>query len=185
MAAEKFFKNGIIRQNPLTALLLGVCPAVIVTTKVSTAFWLGLTVICVMLCSSVMISGLKRIINDEIRIPCYMLLIITFVSIFSLIFKAYIPAINEVFGQYLILSVSNCLILGRAEIFARKRAIKYAAMDALGMGTGYMLILLVMAAIRQTLGGMEIFMLVPGGLFVLGIIVAIINKITGRKEQEE
>ncbi len=183
--------NGIIKENPILVLILGTCPFLAVTTQASNAIGMGLAVTFVLLCSNVIISLLRNVISDKVRIPCYIVVIASFVTLVQMIVKAYAPALDSALGLYLPLIVVNCIILGRAEMFANKNGIVDSALDAIGMGVGYMLAMLVMASIREIFGagtwfGMKIPVLndnnisimtmAPGGFAVFGLLIAIINK---------
>ncbi len=183
--------NGIIKENPILVLILGTCPFLAVTTQASNAIGMGLAVTFVLLCSNVMISLLRNVISDKVRIPCYIVVIASFVTLVQMIVKAYFSALDTALGLYLPLIVVNCIILGRAEMFANKNGVVDSALDAIGMGVGYMLAMLVMASIREIFGagtwfGMKIPVLAdnnisimtmaPGGFAVFGLLIAVINK---------
>lgn len=181
---------GIIKENPVLVLILGTCPTLAVSTQASNAIGMGIAATVVLLCSNIAISALRKVIPDNVRIPCYIVLIAGFVTIVQMIVKAYAPALDESLGIYLPLIVVNCIILGRAEMFANKNTVFDSALDGIGMGLGFTLALFVMAAIREMLGsgtfyGMEIPFLIdhkisimtlaPGGFFVYGLMIAAIN----------
>lgn len=185
--------NGIIKENPVLTLLLGLCPALAVTTSAVNGLGMGLSAMFVLICSNVVVSSLKTIIPDRVRIPSYIVVIASFVTILGLLLKAYLPELDKALGLYIPLIVVNCIILGRAEMFASKRSVGDSALDGLGMGLGFTMALLLIGAIRELLGGgtlfgveltsqwiepMSIFMLAPGGFFVLGCLVALINVLT-------
>ncbi|NLV87483.1 MAG: electron transport complex subunit E [Clostridiales bacterium] len=192
----KVLSNGIIRENPVLVLILGTCPALAVSTQASNAIGMGIAAMIVLVCSNVAISALRNVIPDNVRIPCYIVLIAGFVTIVQMLVQAYAPVIDEQLGIFLPLIVVNCIILGRAEMFANKNTVGAAALDGIGMGLGFMLALLVMASIREIFGsgtwfGMEIPVLIdhnisiltlaPGGFFVYGLLIALINKMTNGK----
>lgn len=192
----KVLTNGIIRENPVLVLILGTCPALAVSTQASNAIGMGIAAMIVLVCSNVAISALRKVIPDNVRIPCYIVLIAGFVTIVQMLVQAYAPVIDEQLGIFLPLIVVNCIILGRAEMFANKNTVGAAALDGVGMGLGFMLALLVMASIREIFGsgtwfGMEIpglidhnisiLTLAPGGFFVYGLLIALINKMTNGK----
>jgi electron transport complex protein RnfE len=188
--------KGIIKENPVLVLVLGTCPTLAISTSVTNALGMGLAATVVLFCSNIVISALRKVIPDKVRIPCYIVLIAGFVTIVQMIVKAYAPALDEALGVYLPLIVVNCIILGRAEMFANKNKVIDSALDGLGMGIGFTLTLFVMASIREVFGsgtwmGMEIpglydnhisiLTLSPGGFFVFGCLIALVNKITKGK----
>ncbi|MBE6948857.1 MAG: electron transport complex subunit E [Ruminococcaceae bacterium] len=196
MSKLQNFLKGIIKENPVLVLVLGTCPTLAVTTQASNAIGMGLAATFVLLCSNMAISALRNIIPDKVRIPCYIVLIAGFVTIVELVMEAFAYEIYEALGIFLSLIVVNCIILGRAEMYASKHGVVDSAIDALGMGVGFTLTLLVMASIREILGngtwfGMPIPVLVdnkisimtmaPGGFFVFGCLIALVNKITKGK----
>ena len=132
----KILTNGIIKENPILVLILGTCPFLAVTTQASNAIGMGAAVTFVLLCSNVMISLLRKVISDKVRIPCYIVVIASFVTLVQMIVKAYLPALDVALGLYLPLIVVNCIILGRAEMFANKNNAFDSALDAIGMGRG-------------------------------------------------
>lgn len=187
---------GIIKENPVLVLILGTCPSLAVSTMAVNGVGMGIAATVVLVCSNIAISALKNIIPEKVRIPCYIVLIAGFVSIVQLIVKAYAPAIDKALGIFLPLIVVNCIILGRAEMFANKNSVIDSALDGIGMGLGFTLALLVMGSIREILGSgtwfginitngvidpMTIFILAPGGFFVYGIIIAALNKFSNGK----
>lgn len=180
--------NGIIRQNPVLVLLLGTCPTLAVTTMAVNALGMGAATIFVLVCSNFVISILRNIIPNTVRIPCYIVVISTFVTIVGLAMEAYMPAIYSALGVFLPLIVVNCIILGRAEMFASKNKPLDSAIDGLSMGLGFTLTLFLMATIREVLGfgtffGMDVtfgvfqplsIMTQPaGGFFVFGVLIAL------------
>ena len=188
--------NGIIRENPVLVLILGTCPTLAVSTQASNGIGMGLSVLVVLTCSNIIISALKRVIPDTVRIPCYIVVIATFVTIVQLFLKAYVPSLDKALGVYIPLIVVNCIILGRAEAFANKNSVVDSALDGIGMGIGYTLAVTVMACIRELIGNGTIFgmavtagtispftivTMAPGGFFVFGVLIAIVNKITKGK----
>lgn len=188
--------SGIITENPVLILVLGTCPTLATTTSLISALSMGIAATLVLICSNAVISLLRRIIPDTVRIPCYIVVIAGFVSAVQLLLQAYLPAIYDMLGVYLALIVVNCIILGRAEMFARKNPVLNSALDGLGMGLGFLLALLVMATIREVLGagsffGIElpfmesvkipILVQAPGGYLVFGLLIALMNKLTEKK----
>ena len=190
------FLAGIIKENPVLILVLGTCPTLAVTNGVISAFSMGIAATIVLVCSNVVISAMRKIIPDTVRIPCYIVIIAAFVTAVQMLLEAYLPSVHKMLGVYLALIVVNCIILGRAEMFARKNGVVDSALDGLGMGIGFLLALLLMATIREVLGagcfaGIEIPFLVnyklpvltqaPGGFLVFGILIAVMNKLTEKK----
>ena len=181
--------DGVVRQNPTLRLVLGTCPTLAVTTVAFDSFGMGLAVTFVLICSNIIISLLRNIIPDQVRIPAYITVIAAFVTIVQLLIQAYSPALDKSLGIFLPLIVVNCIILGRAEMFASKNKPLDSALDGLGMGLGFTITLVVMASIREIVGsgswfGMTIipesidrftFMTTPaGGFFTFGILMALV-----------
>ncbi len=187
--------KGIIKENPVLVLLLGTCPALAVSTSLENGFGMGISATAVLICSNIVISMLKSIIPDNVRIPCYIVVIAGFVTIVELLLKAFIPDLYASLGIFIPLIVVNCIILGRAEMFASKNSVFDSALDGIGMGLGFTLALSAMGAIREILGSgtilgiqlaegitpMGIFMLAPGGFFVYAILIAFVNYVTKGK----
>lgn len=182
--------KGILKENPVLVQLLGLCPTLAVTTSAINGLGMGVSAMAVLICSNIVISILKKVIPGKVRIPCYIVVIAGFVTIVQLMLKAYLPALDKSLGLFIPLIVVNCIILGRAEMFASKNTIADSALDGLGMGIGFTLALGVMGLVREILGSgtafgitltanlitpMGIFMLAPGGFFVFAILVAVIN----------
>ena len=187
---------GIIKENPVLVLVLGTCPSLAVSTMAVNGVGMGIAATVVLVCSNIAIAALKNIIPEKVRIPCYIVLIAAFVTIVQLIVQAYAPAIDKALGIFLPLIVVNCIILGRAEMFANKNSVIDSALDGIGMGLGFTLALLVMGSIREILGSgtwfgvkltegiidpMTIFILAPGGFFVYGCVIALLNKLSDGK----
>ncbi len=145
------FKNGLIKDNPVFSLFLGICSTLAITTTVNNAIGMGVAVICVLIISNVIISCVRKITPDEIRIPVYIVIIATLVKIIQMLIEAYAPSLNTSLGVFIPLIVVNCIILGRAESFASKHGILDSALDGLGMGLGYTLAVFVMSFIREVL----------------------------------
>ena len=195
------FTNGFIKENPILVLVLGTCPTLAVSTQASNGIGMGLCVTFVLTFSNIFISALKKIIPDKVRIPCYIVVISTFVTVLQLLLQAYLPDLNKSLGLYVPLIVVNCIILGRAEAFANKNSVVDSALDGLGMGLGYTCALTIMACIRELLGAgtlfgkvitanlfspMSILVLAPGGFFTFGCIIAALNKLTkGKREKKQ
>lgn len=188
--------KGIITENPVLILVLGTCPALATTSKVESAVWMGIAATIVLICSNIAISALRNIIPDIVRIPCYIVVIATFVTAVQMLLQAYLPNVYDMLGVYLALIVVNCIILGRAEMFARKNSVIDSAIDGVGMGLGFLLALFTMSTIREVFGAGSFFglaipflqnykipMLVqaPGGFLVFGIVIAVMNKLTEKK----
>jgi electron transport complex protein RnfE len=188
--------RGIIMENPVLILILGTCPTLATTTSVISAFSMGLAATVVLIGSNVVISALRKVIPDTVRIPCYIVIIAAFVTAVQMLLNAYLPAIYDMLGVYLALIVVNCIILGRAEMFARKNSVLDSALDGVGMGIGFLVALVLMATVREVLGagsfaGIEIGFMqyvkipvltqAPGGFLVYGILIAVMNKLTEKK----
>ena len=183
------FTKGIIKENPVLCLMLGTCPTLAVTTSASNAIGMGVAATAVLICSNAVISMLRKVIPDKVRIPAYITIIAGFVTIVQMLVKAFAPAINDSLGIFLPLIVVNCIILGRAEMYASKNPVLPSILDGLGMGVGFTGALLCMGIIRElfgsgTLFGLEIlpvqiliFILPPGGFFVFGMLIALANKL--------
>ena len=197
MACKGYLKEvtkGIIKENPVLTLVLGTCPTLAVTTAASNAIGMGLAATIVLIGSNAVVSALRKVIPDKVRIPAYITIIATFVTIVQMLVKAFAPSIDESLGIFLPLIVVNCIILGRAEMFASKNPVIPSMLDGLGMGIGFTAALLLMGSIRELMGagtwfGMEIipalniviFLLPPGGFFVFGMLIAFANKLNGGK----
>ena len=188
--------RGIIIENPVLILVLGTCPTLATSTNVISALSMGLAATVVLICSNSVISALRNVIPDTVRIPCYIVIIAGFVTAVQMLLKAYLPDINDMLGIYLPLIVVNCIILGRAEMFARKNPVLDSAIDGLGMGIGFLVALVAIATVREVLGNgsfaglqipfMENFKIsvltqAPGGFLVYGIVIAIMNKINAKR----
>ena len=202
--------RGLIAENPVLVLVLGTCPALAQTGSVINALSMGIAATVVLICSNAVISALRKIIPDAVRIPSYIVVIATFVTVVQLLMHAYLPNLYDMMGVYLALIVVNCIILGRAEMFARKNNVVDSVLDGLGMGIGFLVALLAMAIIREVLGsgsfagfelpfmigrdeaGKEIFNYTlpilteaPGGFMVFGFLIAIINRIGPKKGESK
>jgi electron transport complex protein RnfE len=192
--AGKTFVNGILRENPTFALVLGMCPTLATTTSAINGMSMGLATLFVLVCSNIVISLLKNLIPDKVRIPAFIVVIATFVTMVQLVMQAYLPAIYEVLGLFIPLIVVNCIVLGRAEAFAAKNSVGLSALDGLGMGLGFTLSLTVIGAIRELLGSgamfgfpiysehyaMLIFVLAPGAFIALAYLMAAVNKLQNK-----
>lgn len=190
------FIKGILLENPVFVLILGTCPTLATTKTVIGAIGMGIAATAVLVCSNIVISLLRKLIPDSVRIPCYIVLIAGFVTIVEMIIHAFVPAVYELLGVYLPLITVNCIILGRAEMFASKNSVVKSALDGLGMGIGFSLALLSIASIREIFGaasfaGIAIPFLenckisflteAPGGFLVYGIMIAVVYKLTHGK----
>ena len=190
------FTNGLIKENPVLRLVLGTCPTLAVTTAASNGIGMGIAATAVLVCSNLVISLLRNIIPDKVRIPAFITVIAGFVSAVQMLVKAFAPAIDASLGIFLPLIVVNCIILARAEMFASKNPVLPSVLDGLGMGIGFTATLTLMGAIRELLGagtifGLEItaghispmiiFLLPPGGFFVFGVLVAASNAIAKKQ----
>ena len=183
--------NGILRENPVFALVLGMCPTLATTTSAINGMSMGLATTFVLICSNVVISLLKNLIPDKVRIPAFIVVIATFVTMVQLLIQAYVPAVYDKLGLFIPLIVVNCIVLGRAEAFAAKNTVGLSALDGLGMGLGFSLALTLIGAVRELLGkgslfgmnlysetyGMLIFVLAPGAFIVLGYLMALVQKL--------
>lgn len=193
---QSILTAGILKENPVLVLLLGTCPTLAVSTMAKNGLGMGVATLLVLVGSNLVISLLKNVIPDKVRIPCYIVIIAGFVTVVQMLVKAYAPAINDALGIYLPLIVVNCIILGRAEMFASKNSPLDSVLDAIGMGIGFTLALLLIGSIREILGSgtwfglpitknlfdpMLFFLLPPGGFFVYGLVIALVNRVTKGK----
>lgn len=183
--------NGIIKENPIFVLLLGMCPTLGTTSSAVNGMSMGLATAFVLICSNVVISALKNLIPDMVRIPAYIVVIATFVTVVQMSMEAFLPALYASLGLFIPLIVVNCIVLGRAEAFAAKNSLFPSALDGLGMGLGFTLALTLLGATRELLGtgkffgltlmpeayGSLIFVLAPGAFIALGYLIAIVNKL--------
>ena len=152
MNIKKQFKDGLITNNPVLVQLLGMCSTMAITTTLFNGIGMGLSVTIILICSNVVISLLRKVIPDKIRIAAYIVIIAGFVTMVDLLLKAYVPALSDSLGVFIPLIVVNCIILGRAEMFACKNTVVDSALDGLGMGIGYILTMLLMSSIREIIG---------------------------------
>ena len=188
--------RGIITENPVLILVLGTCPTLATTTSVISAFSMGIAATVVLICSNAVISALRNVIPDTVRIPCYIVVIATFVTAVQMLLQAFLPSIYDMLGVYLALIVVNCIILGRAEMFARKNNVFDSILDGLGMGLGFLAALLIMSTIREVIGNgsfagivipfldsfkIPVMTQAPGGFLTYGIVIAVMNKLTAKK----
>ena len=185
----KIVTNGLLKENPSLRLVLGTCPTLAVTTLAVNGLGMGLAATFVLVCSNIAISALRKIIPDKVRLPAYITVIATFVTVLQMLVKAFVPALDSALGIFLPLIVVNCIILGRAEMFASKNSIGLSALDGLGMGLGFTGTLVVMGSVREVLGAgtlfgvqvmpaavdpMTVFITPPGGFFVFGCLMALV-----------
>ncbi len=196
MSKMKNFLKGLIKENPVLVLVLGTCPTLAISTSVTAAFGMGIAATIVLICSNMAISALRNVIPNRVRIPCYITVIAGFVTVVELIMKAYAYSLYQSLGVYLSLIVVNCIILGRAEMYANKHGVVDSAIDGAGMGLGFTLAICAMAVIREVLGAgtfcglpipwlnenpIGILTMAPGGFFVYGCMIALVNKISKGK----
>ena len=186
----KVLMNGIIKENPTVVLLLGMCPTLGTTSSALNGMSMGLATTFVLFCSNVVISLLKNLIPDMVRIPAFIVVIASFVTALQMCMQAFVPDIYATLGLFIPLIVVNCIILGRAEAFASKNKVVPSFFDGLGMGLGFTIALTLLGAVREILGtgkifgielwaedyGMLMFVLAPGAFIVLGYLIAIVNK---------
>ncbi|MBR8702760.1 electron transport complex subunit RsxE [Porphyromonas levii] len=187
----KIILNGIIKENPALVLLLGMCPTLGTTSSAMNGMGMGLATTFVLICSNIVVSSLKSLIPDSVRIPSYIVIIATFTTLVQMLCEAYVPALYASLGIFLPLIVVNCIVLGRAESFAAKHNIFDSALDGIGMGLGFTLALTIIGFVREVLGsgkafdlslfpeeyGALVFVLAPGAFIVLGFIIGIKNAI--------
>ena len=191
MSNLKILMNGIITENPTFVLLLGMCPTLGTTSSAMKGMSMGLATMFVLICSNMVISALKNVIPDMVRIPGYIVVIATFVTVVQMCMEAFIPALYASLGLFIPLIVVNCIVLGRAEAFAAKNGVVASAFDGIGIGLGFTIALTLLGAIRELLGtgklfnltimpeqfGSLIFVLAPGAFIALGFLIAIVNKL--------
>ena len=193
---RKIFMNGIIDENPTFRMVLGMCPTLAITTAVSNGIGMGLATTVVLVCSNLFISLLRKAIPDEIRIPAFIVVIATFVTIVQLVIKAFLPALDAALGMFIPLIVVNCIIFGRAEAFACKNKPLAAVADGLGMGLGFTCAITLICAVRELFGAgtllgiqvmpagympMDLLVKPAGGFIVLGLMMALMNKLLPKK----
>ncbi|HNQ69207.1 MAG TPA: electron transport complex subunit E [Bacteroidales bacterium] len=186
----KNFTKGFLKENPVFILLLGLCPTLGVTTSAINGLGMGLATTFVLVGSNVVISLIKKLIPDKVRIPSFIVIIASFVTIIDLVMAAYVPALYESLGLFIPLIVVNCIVLGRAEAFASKNTVFSSMIDGLGMGLGFAFALTILGSVREILGsysifgfkfiqtdGILVFVLAPGAFFGLAYLIAIMKKI--------
>lgn len=190
--------KGIIKENPTLVTLLGMCPTLAVTVSASNGIGMGLATTFVLICSNAVISLLKNVIPKAVRLPCFIVVIASFVTLIEFLMKGYLPDLYDRLGLFLSLITVNCIILGRAEAFASKNKFFPSILDAIGMGLGFTLSLFTMGSIREIIGtgkwlGMELhlpitmgmFIMPAGGFFTLGVLIAVVNKIANKKPPQQ
>jgi len=188
MSKLNLITRGIIKENPVLILVLGLCPSLAVTTSAINGIGMGLATTFVLICSNTLISMLKNVIPNEVRIPCFIVVIATFVSIVDMLIQGFVPALAESLGLFIPLIVVNCIVLGRAEAFASKNNIFNSFLDGIGMGLGFTFALFLIGSVREILGSgsilnfkfldnteLLIFVLAPGAFFVIGLIIAAVR----------
>ena len=188
--------KGLLRENPVFVLILGTCPTLATTNSVIGALGMGLAATAVLICSNAVVSMFRKVIPSSMRIPCYIVIIAGFVTIVQMLMHAFLPEMYELLGVYLALITVNCIILGRAEMFAGKQTVGKSILDGIGMGLGFTIALLAMATIREVFGAgtfagieipfiadhtIDILIKAPGGLMVYGLLIAVVNIITKGK----
>lgn len=189
-------KRGILYENPILVLALGLCPSMAVSTSLQNGFGMGMAATFVLACSNVIISSMRKIVPEKVRIPCFIVVIAAFVTMVQLILKAYLPALDKQLGIFVPLIVVNCIILGRAEAFASKNGIGKSLIDGIVIGLGFTASLCVLSIIREILGSnkllglkflpgyepMSIFILAPGGFFTIAFVMAAVRFLSNRKK---
>ena len=192
----KILITGLLKENPVFVLILGTCPTLAMSNSVTNAVGMGLAATAVLLCSNAVISLLRKVIPDSVRIPCYIVVIAGFVTLVEMFIHAFLPELYESLGVFLALITVNCIILGRAEMFAGKNTVGKSILDGIGMGLGFTIALFAMATVREVFGAgtfagieipfmidhkIEILVKAPGGLLVYGLLIALVNVITKGK----
>lgn len=187
----KILLNGIISENPTFVLMLGMCPTLGTTGSAVTGMSMGLATMAVLICSNVAISLIKNLVPSKVRIPAYIVVIATFVSVLQMVMQAYMPALNELLGIFIPLIVVNCILLGRAEAFASRHGVIDSGLDGIGIGLGFTVALTILGSVREILGtgrifgaeifpetyGSLVFVLAPGAFIALGLLIALFTKI--------
>ncbi|MCK9625648.1 MAG: electron transport complex subunit E [Bacteroidales bacterium] len=194
MEKLKLITRGIVKDNPTFVLLLGMCPTLATTTSAVNGMAMGLATMCVLILSNVFISAVSKIIPDKVRIPSYIVIIATFVTVVQLVMQAYVPSLYKTLGLFIPLIVVNCIVLGRAEAFASKNSVIDSALDGIGIGLGFTIALTILGCVRELLGsgsffgikliegdGMLAFVLAPGAFIALGYLIVIFKKLTAKK----
>ena len=200
MKFTKVFSNGILNENPVFRLLLGMCPTLAVTTSATNSIGMGISATFVLVCSNFFISLLRNVIPPKIRIPSFVVVIATFVTVVQMVLEAYVPALYDSLGVFIPLIVVNCIILGRAEAFASKNSVFLSVADGLGMGLGFTLAITIIGSIREILGAgtilgfsilgtayqpMLLMILPPGAFLVLGVLMGLLNMLQAKRKAKE
>ena len=200
----KVLTNGLLKENPVLRLVLGTCPTLAITTAAFNGLGMGVAALFVLVCSNAVISALRKFIPSQVRLPCYIVIIAGFVTLVHMLIRAFLPDLNSALGVFLPLITVNCIILGRAEMFASKNKVVPSILDGLGMGVGFTVVLVLMSAVREVLGAgaifgitlpwsevvepMSIMILPPGGFLVFGCFMALayfIERKTGNKPTQD
>ena len=194
MGKFQLITKGIIKENPTFVLLLGMCPTLATTTSAINGMSMGLATMFVLILSNIVISAIAAYIPDKVRIPSYIVVIATFVTLLQFVMQAYTPAVYETLGLFIPLIVVNCIVLGRAEAFANKNGVLDSALDGVGVGLGFTIALTVIGLVRELLGsgsafgfklmegdGMLAFVLAPGAFLVLGYLLVLFKKLTSKE----
>lgn len=196
----KELTKGIVKENPTLVMLLGMCPTLAVTTQAMNGIGMGLATTFVLLGSNIVISALRKVIPDKVRIPAFIVIIASFVTLIGFLLEGFVPSLYDSLGIYLTLITVNCIIFGRAEMFASKNGVVASALDAIGMGIGFTIALFLMGSIREIIGAgqwmgltipvihddpMLLFIMPAGGFFTLGMIIAAVNKLSKKKPPKE
>ena len=190
----KVLLNGIVKENPTFVLLLGMCPTLGTTSSALNGMGMGLATMFVLICSNVVISAIKNLVPDMVRIPIFVVVIATFVTVLQMVMQAYVPALYATLGLFIPLIVVNCIVLGRAEAFANKNGVVDSACDGLGIGIGFTFALTLLGLVREILGsgsafgfkfisgdGILVFVLAPGAFMALAYLIVLFRKITAKK----
>lgn len=186
--------NGLIKENPTFVLLLGMCPTLGTTSSAMNGMSMGVATMIVLMLSNVAVSGVRNVIPDKVRIPAFIVIIASFVTLLQMLMQAYLPELNKSLGIFIPLIVVNCILLGRAEAFASKHGVSDSLFDGLGIGLGFTAALTLLGALRELLGtgkvfgcavypenyGSLLFVLAPGAFIVLGLLIAVVNKLKNR-----
>lgn len=178
MSKLALISKGIVKDNPTFVLVLGMCPTIATTTSAINGFGMGVATTFVLVLSNMLISAIAPVIPAKVKIPCYIVVIASLVTVLQLLMQAYVPNLYATLGIFIPLIVVNCVILGRAEAFASKHSIFDSALDGIGIGVGFILALTIIGFVRELLGGMLAFVLAPGGFLVLGYLMVLFRKIT-------
>ncbi len=180
---KKFMQTALggILSNPVFVLVLGMCPVIATSATVTSAFSMGVATCFVLICSNLFISLLRKVIPDQVRLPAYIIIIATFVTLVQMFVESFLPSLNDSIGAFISLIVVNCIILGRAESFASKNSVPYAVLDGVSMGVGFILAMVMLGAVREflTFIGLSIFATTAGGFIVLGFMMAVFNLVLG------